>query len=226
MEEPAASEQGALNVKTSLIPATVVAALVAILATTELQAQKAGAPAAPTGGVAVVDVSYIFKYHGRFKQGMEGLKASVEQAEAEFKKEKKAIEGDMEKIQQFKPGTPEYKRGEEDIARKQSEFQVKVALKKKEFGERESKIYFNVYQEVSDEVKYYADKNGIGLVLRFNGDPVDVNNRESVLREINKPIVYQKGIDITPVILDELNRRSGVKPTAPAATGPRRTTTN
>jgi Skp family chaperone for outer membrane proteins len=219
MDEPAASEQGALNVKTTLIPATCVAALVAILAANSAVAQKSAAPAGPSGGTAVVDISYIFKYHGRFKQGMEGLKSSVEAAEAEFKKEKKAIEADMEKVQQFKPGSAEYKRGEEDIARKQSEFQVKVSLKKKELAERESKIYFNVYQEVSDEVKYYADKNGISLVLRFNGDPVDVNNRESVLREINKPIVYQKGIDITPIILDALNRHP--KTTSGTATGPK-----
>ena len=76
--------------------------------------------------------------------------------------------------------------------------------------EREAKIYYTVYQEVNDEVKYYSDRNGITMVLRFNGDPVDVNNRESVMREINKPIVYQNGVDITPKILEALNKRTPV----------------
>jgi len=53
--------------------------------------------------------------------------------------------------------------------------------------------------------------------LRFNGDPPDPNNRDDVLREINKPVVYQNGIDITPDVLADLNRSAapgGVLPQA------------
>jgi hypothetical protein len=46
-----------------------------------------------------------------------------------------------------------------------------------------------------------------------------------ILQEIHKPIVYQSGSDVTPAILDGLNRgapaaRTG-RPTAPAASAPR-----
>ena len=64
--------------------------------------------------------------------------------------------------------------------------------------EREAKVYYQTYLEVVDAVNYYAKRQNIGLVLRFNGEPVDPNRREDVLREINKPVVMQDQIDITP----------------------------
>jgi hypothetical protein len=64
-------------------------------------------------------------------------------------------------------------------------------------------------------VKYYAKRQQIGLVLRFNGEPVDPNRRDDVLREINKPVVCQDQIDITPDILALLNRDQQGTPSTP-----------
>ena len=69
---------------------------------------------------------------------------------------------------------------------------------RKDFMEREAKVYYQTYLEVVDAVKYYAKRHNIGLVMRFNGEPVDPNRRDDVLREINKPVVMQDQIDITP----------------------------
>jgi Skp family chaperone for outer membrane proteins len=87
---------------------------------------------------------------------------------------------------------------------------------RKEFLEREAKVYYQTYLEVVDAVKYYAKRQNIGLVLRFNGEPVDPNRRDDVLREINKPVVVQDQIDITPDVLALLNRdQSGTQATRP-----------
>jgi Skp family chaperone for outer membrane proteins len=164
-------------------------------------------------GIAVIDISYIFKNHIRFKQNMEFMKKDVMAAEDNLKKDRDHINAMIEKLKSFNPGTPDYKKMEEDITHLQSDFNVRASLQKKEFLEREAKVYTNVYKEIADETKRYAEKFGIAIVLRFNGDPVDPNNRNSVLNEINKPIVYQRnGIDITPYILDGLNRGAPLTP--------------
>ncbi len=72
-----------------------------------------------------------------------------------------------------------------------AEFKLKMGKLRKDFLEREAKVYYQTYLEVVDAVKYYAKRQNIGLVLRFNGEPVDPNRREDVLREINKPVVMQ-----------------------------------
>ena len=108
---------------------------------------------------------------------------------------------------------------DEDIARQMAEFNLKMGKLRKEFLEREAKVYYQTYLEVVDAVKYYAKRQNIGLVLRFNGEPVDPNRRDDVLREINKPVVVQDQIDITPDVLDAYQSRSerrAARRTAPA----------
>jgi hypothetical protein len=72
--------------------------------------------------------------------------------------------------------------------------------------EREAKVYYQTYLEVVEAVNYFAKRQGIGLVLRFSGEPIDPNRRDDVLREINKPVVMQDSIDITLEVLVLLNR--------------------
>ena len=50
------------------------------------------------------------------------------------------------------------------------------------------------------------------MVLRFNGEQVDVQRPDSVLNFINRPVVwYDPGLDITEFILADVNR-PGVNP--------------
>ncbi len=190
-----------------------------------LNAQQQGAPVAagvgpnPAGAnaskynIAVVDISYIFKKHERFKSTMEQMKKEMETIEAELKGDREKIAQQEQARNQFNPGSAEYKKAEEDIARQMADFNLKMGKLRKEFLEREAKVYFQTYLEVVDVVKYYAKRQGIGLVLRFNGEPVDPNRRDDVLREINKPVVVQDQIDITPDVLMLLNRdQSGGQP--------------
>ncbi len=175
----------------------------------------------PTRGapiVALIDVSRIFKSHSRFKAMMDGMKADVARAETQVKSERDAIRKRAEEASSYRKGTPDYKAIEEEVTKRQADLSVRVQLQKKEFLEREAKIYHNVYQEILQEVDYYCASNGITMVLRFNGEQVDANRPEDVLRNINKPVVWHnRNLDITQVVIDNLNRRTS---TVPHATRP------
>ena len=54
-------------------------------------------------------------------------------------------------------------------------------MQKNEFLQREAMIYHNVYQEILQATDYFCKHNGIDMVMRFSGDPVDVQNPDSVL---------------------------------------------
>jgi len=169
--------------------------------------------------IAVVDVSYIFKNYQQFRASMESMKNEMTSAEGELKAERGQVQAREEQRASYKVGTPEFKKIDEEIARLKAEFNLKAGRIRKDFLEREAKVYYQTYLEVSKIVKYYAQQHDIGLVLRFNGDQVDPNRRESVLRAINDPIVHQNNIDITPDVLALLNRGNtasadGVAPTA------------
>ena len=172
-------------------------------------AQQRPAPVAP-GSIAVLDVSYVFKNLPRFKAFMSQMQADVAAAETDVKKERDALKVEFEQLEQYRSGTPDYKEREAQLTRRRAELATRIELQKRDFLQRESKIYNTIYEEMMQEVDYYTANNGIALVLRFNGDPVDTQKPEDVLRRINQPIVwYPKDRDITPVILERLAARSG-----------------
>jgi Skp family chaperone for outer membrane proteins len=156
--------------------------------------------------IAVVDISAIFKRHARFKATMESMKKEMETIEAELKADRDNITKAEQQRNTYTVGSPDHKRADEEVARMMAEFNLKMGRLRKDFLEREAKVYYQTYLEVVEAVNYYAKRQSIGLVLRFSGEPIDPNRREDVLREINKPVVMQDSIDITGDILVLLNR--------------------
>jgi Skp family chaperone for outer membrane proteins len=202
-------------VKFSLLAASVAAAVVGIcslvgslVGPSEASAQGQGRPSGHN--IAVVDVSIIFKKHARFLGMIEKFKKDVQGAEAKLKTEFDQIKALQEQLKGLTPGSPDYKQMEQRIAHSGADWQVKQQTQKKDLMEYEGRIYFQVYREIDDSVKRFAQKNEIALVLRYASDPVDdPNDRNEIVRGINKSVVYvDPRLDITDWILTDLNRSS------------------
>jgi len=199
-------------VKKSCLVAALVAALAAAVAWMDVAGDRVAAqsppayrPAAPSAPIAVVDVAYIFKMHPRFKAQEEEMRAEVARAGQEFRKEREALNKLAEKLQGFAVGSLEYKGTEEELLRKQSDLQARGQLAQKEFQQRDAKIHYGIYQEILQEVQYYCQANGIAMVVNFNGEKVNPDVPDDVLRGIRQNVVYShKDLDITPYILRRL----------------------
>ena len=161
----------------------------------------------PAGGIAVIDVSKIYKNHARFKEMMTGMEREIQQAEESVRKDKDAIKQLGERLEGYHPGTAEYKQLEEELANRSSQLNVRIQLQKKDFLQKQAKIHYSVYREITQEVERYAAATGTVLVLRFNGDEVNLEKPDDVLRQINQQVVwYTHDRDITDLILGQLNR--------------------
>ena len=220
------SRQRSVNPTQGLFAIGVVAAVLSISILTygaEAQAPNPAGANASRYGVGVVDISYIFKKHERFRTAMESMKKEMETIEAQLKADREKIAQKEQQRNTYNVGTAEHKQLDEEVARMMAEFNLKMGRLRKDFLEREAKVYYQTYLEVVDAVNTYAKRQNIGLVLRFNGEPVDPNRREDVLREINKPVVVQDQIDITPDVLVLLNRdQQAVRPAQPGSQLPPR----
>jgi Skp family chaperone for outer membrane proteins len=199
-----------VNVRLTMIAIVAAAALVPATASAQGQAPAAAQPraasAAPAAHTAVIDVGYIFKNHARFKGAMDKMKDEVLAAENALKAERDRINGLMEQLKGFNPGTAEFKKLEAEVAKAQGDFNVNAQLQKKDFMDREAKVYMQVYAEIEQAVSQFARQHGIAVVHRFDGDPVDSTDRNRILGNITKPIVYHDPqVDITPDILRMLN---------------------
>lgn len=170
----------------------------------------AAAPAVQGTAVAVIDINEVFEKHLRFKAAMEDIKNDIKNYEASISERRKQGTAMAEQLKEFQPGTPEFKQLEAQLAKLSADLQVDMALKKKEFLEREAKVYYTAYQEVLQQVTELSHRHSIGLVLRFNSDEIDPKERESVLQGVNRAIVYQSNLNITGAVVESLNR--GVAP--------------
>jgi ClpP class serine protease len=119
------------------------------------------------------------------------------------------------------PQSAEYKAAQKDLAKRRNDLQVQIELQRKEFVQREAKVYLTVYREILKAVEEYAKANKIRVVLRSQRGPVNADQPEQVLQHVNRAIVWtDEALDITPIILQRLNR-STAKPEAIARTPPR-----
>lgn len=207
--------------KTQVLAALAALSAVAVLAA-PASAQNAASANVKKYGVAVVDINRIFKSHAKFVAAMDAMKADFQAVEADVKGKQQQMVRAQEQRQTFTPGSAEFKQLDEQIVRMQATLQVEVTQKRKDLVEREAKVYYDTYVEVDNAIKLYAEHTGIGLVLRFNDEDADPNNRESILRAINKAVHYQNSIDITDDLLAYLNRTATAAAQRPAGqTAPR-----
>jgi len=167
--------------------------------------------------VAVVDVQYIFKDHFWYNQQMKALQEEVKQAESQLLEMRNNIQKLEQQINQgkgiWKPGTPDYQNKQQELAQLKGNLAAQLELQRRQFLDKEAKIYFKVYQEITQAVATFARNQRIDLVLRYSKtDDIDPNNPESskVKQWIANPVIFQNQIDITERIVVMLKANTDV----------------
>ncbi|MBI3837027.1 MAG: OmpH family outer membrane protein [Planctomycetia bacterium] len=192
-----------------LAAAAAVISCVGLLAVSNLSAQRPASSATPRSGVALVDVAGISQKCARLTQSLEALKHEYESNAASFKKEADVGNQLTEKVRQMPAGSPERKQLEQEVLKRRADFELHGKRITEDARERETRLYVSMFRELNDELARYAQANGVQLILRYDVAPLDLSDPRAVLQEIQKPIVYQRDMDVTPTVLDLVNRRSG-----------------
>lgn len=167
------------------------------------QPNAAGANASKFG-VAVIDVGYIFKNYPRFNQAMEAMNTEMKSADGQLKADRDKLAQMEDQRNALKPGAPEFKKIDEDLAREKANFTIKQGTLRRDFMEREAKIIYQTYMELTTALKYYTQQHEIGVVVQFRGDPVDPNQQDDIRRAMMQPVIFQNAVDITPDVLGML----------------------
>jgi Skp family chaperone for outer membrane proteins len=159
-------------------------------------------------GIAVVDVSRIFKEHRRFNERLKTLREENDEFRKKVALRQVEIEATQRKLQRLQRGSPEFEQTELLLARLQTELKQFSQRQQQQLLGQETGLYADTYDEVTTAVGRYAQQRNIRLVLRSNDVPADPNNRQSVLGAVNRQVVYQQGLDITDVIVQQLNAKN------------------
>lgn len=185
--------------------------------------QPAAAAAIPVK-IGLVDMARVFKEYKKFLALRDGLKATMETRMQEAQAIATEAKEISEVMKQLKPGSAQFIQKESRLAELTTQFQTKQKIAQAEYVREEAKIFEQIYVEARDVIKLYSEHFKYTLVLRFNSQSLDPEdkNPQSVANSLNKLVVYHRTQDdITDAIIEYLNRRyqPTSTPTVPQSAG-------
>jgi outer membrane protein len=184
--------------------------------------QGAGAPVADSPHkIGVIDMAFLFKNYKKFEALREDLKTEIEARDQEAKRKAENVKNLQEQMQTFKEGSENYLELEKQIAGAVADFETFRKVAQRDFMRKESQLYKQVYLEVLDVVKKYAERFNYTLIVRCNRESMaSVENPQQVLGRMNENVVYyRQRDDVTQRILDYLNGMYTQSAATPAARG-------
>jgi len=206
-----------LNVKTHFLLAVMSATFLGVFS------NSANAQNAPSGTrVVVVDIAVVMENNSKFKAKLESIQSEIDAFDDTLDQKREEVKAKVEELRGYKAGSPAYSALEQEIAQIQSDVSVQMQIKRKSVLMKEAQVFYDSYNEVLAQIKTFSERNNISLVLNFDSKPIDPASRESVLKGVNKDIVYQRSLNITSYIIKAINGGSAANiGSNPATTGTR-----
>jgi len=199
--------QGGRVVKSTIIKSVAfVVATVIVFASTVVSAQE-------TGRVVILDVAKVFKENAAFDARVTAIKAEADQFKAQLLAEQDRLKQEVLKVRAM-PAGAERNKMEEDIELKHAKLRTTARQTESGLLGREAQVYYETYQEMQAVVEGMAKEYGLSLVLRFDSESIDPNNREEVIQGVNRAIVFHRQLDLTELVSKTLNARTAAAPTS------------
>ena len=156
------------------------------------------------GIVAVLDVAKVFAGHKMHQAKMDAIKAEIEAFEQDFKERRQSFAAQVQTLQGL-VGQPNYKQEEAALARKEADMTIEANQKRVDIVNREAQVYYETYVNVAQTVTRVCQDYNITLVINYDSAEIDPNNRESVIKGVNRNIVFQRDLDLTDLVLQTIN---------------------
>jgi Skp family chaperone for outer membrane proteins len=187
-------------------PFAVAIAIVVLMRCGQAEGQSPARPA--LARVRIINLQQVIEKHHRFKQENDFLKKEIALRASRMS----SLGIELSGLDERRGVLGKESREAREITLRMEHIQRELrGLRehgKHEIAERKAKILENVYRDVQDEVKLYSRYEGVSWVLTFNTGPVaGQEGLRAILEEIRQLLVRsQPGIDITDLIVTELNR--------------------
>ena len=186
--------------KSTIIKSVIFAvAAVVALAASVASAQEAGR-------VAILDVAKVFKENKSFDDKVKAIKAQADQLKQQITAEQDAIKAEVMKLR-GEPAGPERNRKEAELEQRHTALRTTTRQNEAELLDLEARVYFDTYREMQAVVEGMAKEYGLSLVLRFDSESIDPNNRNEVIKGVNRAVVFHRQLDLTNIVSNELNKR-------------------
>jgi Skp family chaperone for outer membrane proteins len=174
--------------------------------------------------VVLVDLKHIFDNYTAFTEMKVNLKTDIAVAENDIKARREKVAQMTAQLKQMQKGAPNYQALEEAITKEQTEINLRITQGRRKFATQEAQVAFTIYKAVLEEVAAYCRRNGVRLAMQHDGKPLTEEDQAQVFQALQHQVLYaDPSLDITQLILEQLNRRHAARNAVPGGQpGPRR----
>lgn len=166
-----------------------------------------------TGRVAILDVAKVFKENASFDRQVKAIKAEADKLKLQITAEQDRIKAEVMKLRGMDAG-PERNQMEADLEQQHTRLRTTTRQNEAELLNREARVYFETYREMQTVVEAMSKEYGLSLVLRFDSESIDPNNRNEVIKGVNRAVVFHRQLDLTTMVSKQLNARMAAAPAA------------
>jgi len=188
--------------------------LVPLCAAQSGSTQSGSAQTAPTN-IAVINLARVFERY-RMTNDLEQMFAERRRdikAQAEKKRDEIAVRTNA--LQQFKPGTDDYRAREEELTNAEVEFEVWLQVEERRLKNEHKAWLEQIYEYTQAVVAQIAEKRGLDLVLTYSDVERDAPDSMAFKQQILlRTVIYANNrTDITSEVTEMLDadyqRRGG-----------------
>jgi len=151
------------------------------------------------GIVAVLDLTQVFKEHPTHKAKMDALQKKFEKLKQQYQKEQADLQIEAQNAAKTFQGD-QLNKMELEIQQKNARIRTQARQSQEDLMKAEAKIYFETYQHVMGIVENLCKQYNVTLVLRYDSTPIDPSKPQTVIRGVQKSVVFANA-NLTPHVL-------------------------
>lgn len=159
--------------------------------------------------IAVCNLTYVFDNYRMTRDLEQFFESRNKEFQTQAEQKRSDLEAKRNQLAQFKPGSDDYNRREEEFAIEQYKFQGWLDLWEQRLKKEHKNWLRRVYQNVQDAVAELSKEQNISLVLTYS--KIDENAPDSAAMKqqiLLRTVLYADDrIDLTQPILSRLEER-------------------
>jgi len=159
-----------------------------------------------SGRVAILDVAKVFKQTPSFVSEMDKIKEQADQLKVKIKSEQDDIKDAVQQLS-TEPRSEARNQKEAELEQRHTRLRTTTRQAEADLLNREARVYYDTYLQMQAVVESMATEYGLSLVLRFDSQEINANNRNEVIKGINRAVVFHRKLDLTDMVSNALNAR-------------------
>lgn len=163
------------------------------------------------GSVALVDMAAVYKKDKGFRARMGELQQETADFQKYLQSRKIEVEALKAEIESVEKGSEVHQQLSKHFAREIADVKIESELKKQELTRKQAECYAKTYVQIQQNLAKIAKKRGVGLIIRFDRSPPELEERESIIKAVNRSIVFQNSLDLTEEVIRSANARANVQ---------------